>query len=145
MKPTACTGVEGHGVCSSRLALPPPPCWSGYTHLHPARRTSHRGHRQEPAGPPGCGEDGAPQADAAKRVSDVLADARQAADTARKAAAHALLWAFLAFLIGALCASVAATIGGGQRDRVAAAWAQGCRAGQDARPRRGSDTDLGPD
>lgn len=54
--------------------------------------------------------------DAETRVSDVVAGAQQAADTARKAVAHALLWVFLALLMGAFCASVAATIGGRQRD-----------------------------
>jgi small-conductance mechanosensitive channel len=58
------------------------------------------------------------QADAEKRVSDVFATAQQAADTARKTVAHSLLWAFLALLIGAFCASFAATIGGRQRDHV---------------------------
>ena len=58
------------------------------------------------------------QSDAEKRVSEVIAAARQAADTARKAAAHLLLWIFLALLIGAFCASYAATIGGRQRDHV---------------------------
>ena len=64
-------------------------------------------------------------ADADKRVSDVIAQARnvalqarQAADTARKAAAHLSLWIFVALLIGAFCASFAATIGGRQRDHV---------------------------
>jgi hypothetical protein len=56
--------------------------------------------------------------DAQKRVSDVMAEARQAADDARKATAHVLLWIFLALLIGAFCASFAATIGGRQRDHV---------------------------
>jgi hypothetical protein len=56
--------------------------------------------------------------DAQKRVSDTLADARQTADDARKATAHLLLWIFLALLIGAFCASYAATIGGRQRDHV---------------------------
>jgi hypothetical protein len=51
-------------------------------------------------------------------VSDVFGQAQQAADTARKALAHTLYWAFLAFLIGAFCASFAATLGGKQRDRV---------------------------
>jgi hypothetical protein len=58
------------------------------------------------------------QTDADKRVSDVLTRAKQSADAARKAVAHSLLWMFLALLIGAFCASVAATIGGRQRDRV---------------------------
>jgi hypothetical protein len=61
---------------------------------------------------------GLSQADAEKRVSDVFARAQQTADTARKTVAHSLLWAFLALLIGALCASFAATIGGRQRDHV---------------------------
>jgi hypothetical protein len=61
---------------------------------------------------------GLSQSDAEKRVSEVIAAARQAADTARKAAAHLLLWIFLALLIGAFCASYAATIGGQQRDHM---------------------------
>ena len=63
---------------------------------------------------------GLSQTDAEQRVSDVLTQARQAADTARKAVAHYLYWAFLALLIGAFCASFAATIGGKQRDHVVA-------------------------
>ena len=58
------------------------------------------------------------QTDAEKRVSDVFAAAQQATDTARKMIAHALLWVFLALLIGAFFASFAATIGGRQRDHV---------------------------
>jgi hypothetical protein len=58
------------------------------------------------------------QTDAEKRVSDVFAAAQQAAHTARKMIAHALLWVFLALLIGAFFASFAATIGGRQRDHV---------------------------
>jgi len=61
---------------------------------------------------------GISQADAEKRVSDTLAQAKEAADSARKAAAHLSLWVFLALLIGAFCASFAATIGGRQRDHV---------------------------
>ena len=56
--------------------------------------------------------------EAGKRVSEVMALARQAADNTRKAVAHSLLWIFLALLIGAFCASCAATIGGRQRDHV---------------------------
>jgi hypothetical protein len=56
--------------------------------------------------------------DAGKRVSDTIADAKQSEDNARNAAAHLLLWIFLALLIGAFCASLAATIGGKQRDHV---------------------------
>ena len=61
---------------------------------------------------------GLSQPDADKRVSDVFARAQQTADTARKTLAHSLLWMFLALLIGAFCASFAATIGGRQRDHV---------------------------
>ncbi len=63
---------------------------------------------------------GLSQNDAAQRVSDVVAQARQAADAARKATARLLLWTFLALLIGAFCASYAATIGGRQRDHMPA-------------------------
>jgi hypothetical protein len=61
---------------------------------------------------------GVSEPDAEKRVDDVFAQAQQAADKARKAIAHAMYWSFLALLIGAFCASFAATIGGSQRDRV---------------------------
>jgi hypothetical protein len=57
-------------------------------------------------------------ADAQARVTQVFQQAQQAADTARKAIAHSLYWLFLALLVGAFCASYAATIGGRQRDRV---------------------------
>jgi hypothetical protein len=63
---------------------------------------------------------GASQADADKRVSDAFASAQTAAEAARKALAHTLLWIFVALLIGAFCASFAGTIGGRQRDHVAA-------------------------
>lgn len=58
--------------------------------------------------------------DAAQRVSDVITQAKQTADAARKATARFLLWTFLALLIGAFCASYAATIGGRQRDHMPA-------------------------
>jgi hypothetical protein len=57
-------------------------------------------------------------ADAQPRVSQVFDQARQATDRARQAMAHSLYWLFLALLVGAFCASYAATIGGRQRDRV---------------------------
>jgi hypothetical protein len=64
-------------------------------------------------------------ADAEKRVNDLITQinakevaAREAADVARKAAAKLSLWTFLGLLIGAFCASFAATIGGRQRDNV---------------------------
>lgn len=56
--------------------------------------------------------------DAQKRVADTIVAAKQTADDARKATARLLLWIFLALLIGAFCASYAATIGGRQRDHV---------------------------
>lgn len=65
------------------------------------------------------------QPEAEKRVADAIAQAkaaevkaRQAADAARKAAAHLSLWTFVALLIGAFTASYAATIGGRHRDYV---------------------------
>jgi hypothetical protein len=61
---------------------------------------------------------GISETEAEKRVDDTFAQATQAADTARKAVAHSMYWTFLALLIGAFCASFAATIGGKQRDRV---------------------------
>lgn len=72
-------------------------------------------------------ETGLAQADAEKRVSDkfnqtkaAITDAentaKQAADTARKAAAHASLWMFVALMLGAFFASLAATFGGRRRD-----------------------------
>jgi len=58
-------------------------------------------------------------ADAAeRRVAEVLGDAWQSEEQARQATAHFLLWLFLALLTGAFCASLAATVGGRQRDRV---------------------------
>ena len=62
---------------------------------------------------------GLSQPEADKRVSDVFERAQQTAEAARKTVAHTLLWTFLALLIGAFCASFAATLGGGQRDHVA--------------------------
>ncbi len=70
---------------------------------------------------------GVSQADAEKRVSDAYAKAqaqlrdaqtaaKQAADTARKTSAYAALWLFISLLIGAFCASYAATMGGRMRD-----------------------------
>lgn len=61
---------------------------------------------------------GASAPDAERRVDDAFAQAQQAAESARKAVAHSMYWTFLALLVGAFCASVAATIGGKERDRV---------------------------
>lgn len=63
---------------------------------------------------------GISQPEAEKRVSDVINEARQTEDAARKATAHFLLWLFFSLLMGAFCASYAATIGGRQRDHLKA-------------------------
>ncbi len=70
---------------------------------------------------------GLSQQDAQRRVSDTFArvqttlqeaetTAREAADEARKASAYAALWVFISLLIGAFIASLAATLGGRQRE-----------------------------
>ena len=59
-------------------------------------------------------------ADAQARVAAVLDQAKTETNETRKAAAHVLLWLFVALLIGAFSASYAATIGGRQRDHVKA-------------------------
>ena len=59
---------------------------------------------------------GLSQADADKRVNDVITQAKNDIDAARKAAAQLALWLTASLLIGAFCASLAATEGGGLRD-----------------------------
>jgi hypothetical protein len=61
---------------------------------------------------------GASQSEAERRVDDAFARAQAAAETARKAVAHSMYWTFVALLMGAFCASLAATMGGAERDRV---------------------------
>ena len=61
---------------------------------------------------------GLSQALSEERVLEVFEDIQAASDSARKAIAHLSLWLFIALLIGAFCASYAATIGGRQRDHV---------------------------
>jgi hypothetical protein len=61
---------------------------------------------------------GASQPDAERRVDDAFDQARLTAESARRAAAHSMYWTFLALLVGAFCASFAATLGGKERDRV---------------------------
>jgi hypothetical protein len=63
---------------------------------------------------------GISQPDAEKRVAQVITDARQVEDVARKNTAHLLLWIFIALMAGAFSASYAATIGGRQRDHMRA-------------------------
>ena len=59
---------------------------------------------------------GVAPAEASKRVDDRFNEARTAADQARKTAAHASLWFFVALMLGAFFASLAATYGGRRRD-----------------------------
>ena len=59
---------------------------------------------------------GLSQADADKRVSDVINQAKTALDNARRAAAKLSLWLTASLLIGAFSASLAATEGGYVRD-----------------------------
>jgi hypothetical protein len=59
---------------------------------------------------------GMSQAEAEKRVNDTIAQAKKAADDARKVAAKLSLWLAASMLAGALAASLAATEGGLLRD-----------------------------
>ena len=59
---------------------------------------------------------GLSQADAEKRVNDVIAEAKTAADNARKGAAKLSFWLTAAMLFGAFAASLAAVEGGSLRD-----------------------------
>lgn len=59
---------------------------------------------------------GLTEADADKRVTEVINEAKSAADTARKAAMQLAFWLTASLLIGAFSASLAATEGGGLRD-----------------------------
>ena len=59
---------------------------------------------------------GVSQPDADKRVSDVITQAKAAMDNARKAAEQLAIWLTISLLVGAFCASLAATEGGGLRD-----------------------------
>jgi hypothetical protein len=59
---------------------------------------------------------GISQADAEKRVDQVVAEAKAAADNARRGAAHLSFWLTAALLFGAFAASLAAAEGGMLRD-----------------------------
>lgn len=59
---------------------------------------------------------GMSQADAEKRVDDVIAQAKTAADQARRGAAKLAFWLTAALLFGAFAASLAAVEGGQLRD-----------------------------
>jgi hypothetical protein len=59
---------------------------------------------------------GLSQADAEKRVNDVMTQAKADLDKARKAAMHTAIWLTLSLFIGAFAAAAAAWEGGGVRD-----------------------------
>ncbi|MDR3468575.1 MAG: hypothetical protein P4M07_21805 [Xanthobacteraceae bacterium] len=59
---------------------------------------------------------GLSQADAEKRVNDVVTQVKTDLDSARKAAMQISIWLTLSLFVGAFCASLAATEGGGLRD-----------------------------
>jgi hypothetical protein len=59
---------------------------------------------------------GLSQPDAEKRVSEVITQIKADADAARKATAATAFWITASLLLGAFCASLAATEGGGLRD-----------------------------
>jgi hypothetical protein len=61
---------------------------------------------------------GLSQAEADRRVNEVVTDAKAAADRARKAAAQLALWLTASLLLGAFAASLAAVEGGQLRDGV---------------------------
>ncbi len=65
---------------------------------------------------------GLSQNDAENRVSGVFAQLQQEIDVTRSTIARVFLWLFIALLIGAFCASFAATLGGRQRDQVRTAF-----------------------
>jgi hypothetical protein len=54
----------------------------------------------------------------AAQMKETETQAREAADTARKATRHVALWTFAGLLIGAFCASLAGVWGGRRRDHV---------------------------
>ena len=59
---------------------------------------------------------GLSQADADKRVSEVVTQAKTNLDAARRATAQLAFWLTASLLVGAFCSSLAATEGGGLRD-----------------------------
>lgn len=68
---------------------------------------------------------GLSQADADKRVNDVIVQVKSDLDKARKAAMHLAIWLTLSLFIGAFSAALAATEGGGLRDGT---WGRTVRA-----------------
>ncbi|WP_334261698.1 hypothetical protein [Bradyrhizobium sp. 6(2017)] len=59
---------------------------------------------------------GLSQQDADKRVNDVVTQIKADAEAVRKASASLAFWITASLLLGAFCASLAATEGGGLRD-----------------------------
>ena len=59
---------------------------------------------------------GLPAAEAEKRVTDVITEAKNAAEAARKFTRASLLWLTLSLFLGAFSASLAAIEGGQLRD-----------------------------
>ena len=59
---------------------------------------------------------GLSQADADKRVNEVVTEVKADMDATRKATAQIAFWLTASLLLGAFCASLAATEGGGLRD-----------------------------
>ena len=59
---------------------------------------------------------GLSQPDAEKRVNEVVTQVKTDLDAARKAAMQLAFWLTASLLLGAFCASLAATEGGGLRD-----------------------------
>jgi hypothetical protein len=59
---------------------------------------------------------GLSQTDADKRVNDIITQIKADTDAARKATAQLAFWLTASLLLGAFCASLAATEGGGLRD-----------------------------
>jgi len=59
---------------------------------------------------------GVSQAEGMSRVDKAITDTKEAADTARKAAATAAIFTFISMLVGAFIACVAAAMGGRHRD-----------------------------
>ena len=59
---------------------------------------------------------GLSQQEAEKRVNDVVTQIKADLDAARKAAASLAFWITASLFLGAFCASLAATEGGGLRD-----------------------------
>jgi hypothetical protein len=81
---------------------------------HPAIESSDRAYLAELV----SARTGLSRPEAERRVDMTVANARVAAEEARRALAHALYWLVVALLVGAFAASCAAVLGGRRRDFV---------------------------